>query len=296
MTASEQKSKVAESHTEHIRRFHELNRRLAAARASGAPTAAALEAELSAMGGLPAYQHASRVGERKHGATNTSRWVVRLLQERRAAAGDSARLRLLDVGAVTLNYTRERGWIDCRAIDLHASGPGIEAMDFMALPCDAAECVFDVVVLSLVLNFVGDAAARGDMVYKAARHHLPVGGMLVVVLPLACVDNARFCDEATLTALLAACGLQTLRAHRSKSLFYAAYTLERPAPPTRPAFSRRQVIIIFFFLRCGGRDMELCSFFFCNGFQQLEMPPLFIPIIFCAQVRRGEHHNNFCII
>ena len=126
-----------------ISRYHALNRELAAARAGGQPTEA-IEAALQALGGLPAYQHASRVGEGKGGATNTSAWVVRMLQELGRDAGP--RLRLLDVGAVTRNYQRQQRWIACRGIDLHASCPGVEALDFFDLPLADK---FDVVVLRL---------------------------------------------------------------------------------------------------------------------------------------------------
>ena len=44
--------------------------------------------------------------------------------------------------------------------------------------------------LSLVLNFVGDPARRGEMLAKCAAL-LPVGGLLFFVLPSACVENSR---------------------------------------------------------------------------------------------------------
>ncbi|KNE63019.1 hypothetical protein AMAG_08186 [Allomyces macrogynus ATCC 38327] len=58
-----------------------------------------------------------------------------------------------------------------------------------------AQQTFDVVSLSLVVNFLPTPAARGAMLAKAIRHLDPNGARLVyLVLPRACVANARYMD------------------------------------------------------------------------------------------------------
>jgi 25S rRNA (adenine2142-N1)-methyltransferase len=181
---------------------------------------------LEKLGGLAAYQEASRRGEVQRGSLqNTSKWVLGQLEtlDRRPAA--SRKLRLLDVGALAANYTRQLSWIAPRAIDLRASAPGVEAIDFFTLEDPV---MYDVVVLSLVVNFVGDAHLRGVMLHKATQHLAP-NGLVFLVLPLACVDNSRNCNESLLRQILEGVGLTVRHVHRSKSLFYVALELCGPA-------------------------------------------------------------------
>jgi 25S rRNA (adenine2142-N1)-methyltransferase len=48
-----------------------------------------------------------------------------------------------------------------------------------------------VVVLSLVINFVGDPRRKGEMLVRC-RTLVRDGGNLFIVLPLACMDNSRY--------------------------------------------------------------------------------------------------------
>ncbi|KAI9187860.1 25S rRNA (adenine2142-N1)-methyltransferase [Blastocladiella emersonii ATCC 22665] len=128
-------------------------------------------------------------------------------------------LRLLDVGALEGPVAYQRSaragtFASVVSIDLHPQSPAVQAGDFFHYPdpsgCDwtayAAQPVapaawkaldpmpvFDVVSLSLVVNFLPTANARGAMLAKAAAHLDPDGARLVwLVLPRACVDNARY--------------------------------------------------------------------------------------------------------
>lgn len=208
---------------------------------------ASLERKIQALGGLATYQKASKKGEELHGACNTSTWVVRILcqlgrqpmsAEKTPAEKDTrpSALRLLDVGALSLNYQRQR-WIEARAIDLRSACPGVQAIDFFDL--DEGEPLYDVVVLSLVVNFVGDARRRGDMVHKAARHLKP-NGLLFLILPLACVDNSRYCNQEKIQQLLNDFGLDERAVHQSKCLYYAVFELVHPGRPRTPR-ARTQV-------------------------------------------------------
>jgi hypothetical protein len=69
--------------------------------------------------GADLYQKASLKGEELRGGYNTARWLVRQLER---PAG-SEKISLLDIGALSENYHKERSWVDVTAIDLNAQDP-----------------------------------------------------------------------------------------------------------------------------------------------------------------------------
>jgi 25S rRNA (adenine2142-N1)-methyltransferase len=119
-------------------------------------------------------------------------------------------LRVLEVGALsTDNALNIPGITTVRRIDLRSSGPGIEEVDFMDLPVprgssssSSAEQMslggargargggyfYDVLSLSLVLNYVPDAMARGEMLKRTTlflrRSSPPVVPVPVVPVPV----------------------------------------------------------------------------------------------------------------
>ncbi|KAJ2781804.1 25S rRNA (adenine2142-N1)-methyltransferase [Coemansia javaensis] len=229
-----------------ISRFHTLTKehsKLAAqqARAGSAAEAAALEPQIAAvsremarLGGLDWYQRASLLGQSRRRGGDTSRWLVPRLRELRLDA--QGPLRLLDVGALScLNYARERAWIHATPIDLHAQEPGIHEHDFFDIAIGAGSASplfrapFDVVCLSLVVNFVGDPAKRGAMLRHAARLLVP-GGHLFLVLPRPCIDNSRYLDAARLLAIMRHLGFEQRHAHYTAKLAYHLYRLDAAAP------------------------------------------------------------------
>ena len=136
----------------------------------------------------------------------------------RAADRSAPSLRLLDVGAIRRRYQTSDDSriadlpvaIDLVAIDLRSDDPGVREIDFFDFvsehggSVDAPEDLFDVVVLSLVVNFVPDPRKRGDMLRQAASLLRP-GGLLFLALPLACVENSRYCRRSLLAAMLKVC-------------------------------------------------------------------------------------------
>ena len=71
-------------------------------------------------------------------------------------------LRLLEVGALKAdNYRGCSSWIENTPIDLNAQDPGIRQQDFLQMKGDENACGWDVLSLSLVLNFVPDPRERG---------------------------------------------------------------------------------------------------------------------------------------
>jgi 25S rRNA (adenine2142-N1)-methyltransferase len=182
------------------------------------------------------------------------------------------RLALLDVGALSVNYAKIP-WIDADAIDLNARVPGITQVDFFdfepspqrllassssSSPSSSSTGVaadqhggggggeggpYDVVSLSLVVNFVPDAGKRGEMLQRSCALLKP-GGILFVVLPRACVDNSRYVTDESLRAVFAALGLDVEHQHLSLKLAFYVLRLSLAHPhryknPDREPFKRR---------------------------------------------------------
>ncbi|KAJ2162267.1 25S rRNA (adenine2142-N1)-methyltransferase [Coemansia sp. RSA 552] len=206
--------------------------------------------EMARMGGLDWYQKASLLGQSKRRGGDTSRWLVPKLRDLGLHQRKDGKLRLLDVGALScLNYAQERAWIDVVPIDLNSQEPGIRQLDFLDIEIgpeppvagagpddeDSASSSkfhtpFDVVCLSLVVNFIGDPAKRGDMLRQGSRI-LASGGYLFLVLPRSCVDNSRYMDDDRLLAIMQSLGFTQVASHHTAKLAHYLYRLDS-APPT----------------------------------------------------------------
>jgi 25S rRNA (adenine2142-N1)-methyltransferase len=103
----------------------------------------------------------------------------------------------------------------------------VEAIDFLDFETRIRR-PFDVVCLSLVVNFEGDPWRRGQMLQRAHSLLRP-NGLLFLVLPLACVTNSRYLNEEHLLALLDHLGYGVLKQHQSRKL--AHYLLVKQRRP-----------------------------------------------------------------
>jgi 25S rRNA (adenine2142-N1)-methyltransferase len=73
------------------------------------------------------------------------------------------KVRLLEVGALKHdNYGSCESWVACSPIDLRSRHPEIREQDFLKLDVGENKDRWDVVSLSLVVNFVPDAKDRGE--------------------------------------------------------------------------------------------------------------------------------------
>jgi 25S rRNA (adenine2142-N1)-methyltransferase len=72
-------------------------------------------------------------------------------------------------------------------------------------------------VLSMVLNCEPSPERRGTMLRLAARA-LRKGGLLLLALPRACVDNSRYCSRREMLLLTRTLGLRALRVSASARL------------------------------------------------------------------------------
>ncbi|KAJ2502939.1 25S rRNA (adenine2142-N1)-methyltransferase [Coemansia sp. RSA 1972] len=219
----------------------------------------AVSEEMTQMGGLDWYQRASLLGQSKQRGGDTSRWFVPKLRELDLHKGQ--KLRLLDVGALScLNYAKERAWIDVTPIDLNSQEPGIYQQDFLDIKppnvislnsdkdTDSTtsnshlfHMPFDIVCLSLVVNFIGDPVKRGDMLRQAVQLLVP-NGHLFLVLPLSCLINSRYLNDEHLLAIMSHLGFTQLFSHHTAKLAHYVYKLTKsPAKNETKKFSKRLI-------------------------------------------------------
>jgi 25S rRNA (adenine2142-N1)-methyltransferase len=143
--------------------------------------------------------------------------------------------RLLDVGALRPdNYSRWAKWIDATAMDLRARAPEIIEQDFLtldvSLPSPAGHRArWDVIALSLVLNFVPLPSDRGRML-RVAHSALAPRGLLFLALPAPCVQNSRYLTNEHLLELLQAAGFEKAQ-ERCRPGGRMAYWLLRKVEP-----------------------------------------------------------------
>ncbi|KAM3073759.1 25S rRNA (adenine2142-N1)-methyltransferase [Clarireedia jacksonii] len=159
-----------------IRTHHTLEKRRAKALAEGdTVTAAALAREIATQGGLETYQRASLIGQRNDRGGDSSKILMEWLSPLSARLKDQASrgtpLRMLEVGALSINNASSRSHAFLvERIDLNSQSEGITQQDFMErpLPKDDSE-KFDIISLSLVLNYVPDGVGRGDMLLRTLK-------------------------------------------------------------------------------------------------------------------------------
>ena len=210
-----------------INEYHTLNKKIDAmrknpsiSREDKASKIAALEAKKDKLGGINAYQQASILGEAHHGSFNSAKWVVKQLKVLNLrlvqAEGTSDKLRLLDVGALDHNYQRHVKWIECTAIDLNPQNGHVKKADFLTLN---EKEKYDVIVMSLVINFEGDVRKRGDMLRKCEKL-ITDQGYLFIVLPLPCLKNSRYLNKGHLISMMDSLGFEVCVTHNSKKLSF----------------------------------------------------------------------------
>lgn len=207
-----------------IGRFHALYKWIAAARKNPSlleeergASIAKWEEEIEGMGGIDAYHKASFDGEsnNEYGAFNASKWV---LSEIPSHLKKGRGIKLLDVGALVNHYVPVK-WIDSVAINLNPTHESVSKCDIIDYKCDKEDDMFDVVVLSLVVNFEGDPRRRGEIL-RAARNLLRPGGggLLYFVLPRACLDNSRYMKHSMLVKMFKSLGTKVVSQSTSNKL------------------------------------------------------------------------------
>ncbi|TFK84329.1 nucleolus protein [Polyporus arcularius HHB13444] len=227
-----------------IRRFHVLIKRQAQLQqiiqggkkdAQATAELARVEQEIEDLGGLAAYQRMSTIGQGKDRGGGSEKVLISWLREmnlHQSVKKAEQRLRLLEVGALKPdNYASCQSWVDVTPIDLHAQHPDILEQDFLLMDPDGHREKWDVISLSLVLNFPPDPKDRGQML-RLAHTMLRPDGLLFIALPLPCILNSRYMTPEHFDGLMQSIGFEQVHT-RWKEGGKMAYWLYRRKP--RPA-------------------------------------------------------------
>ncbi|OAP61159.1 hypothetical protein AYL99_03360 [Fonsecaea erecta] len=184
-----------------------------------------------------------------------------------APSPDVLPIRILEIGALsTQNALNVAGVTRVRRIDLRSAEEGIEEVDFMRLPlpnnnthsevgagagagAGAGGSYYDVLSLSLVLNYVPDAGERGKMLRRTTLFFAPQVSpspppspgeagprddepqqlpCLFLVLPSPCLHNSRYLTPQYLTAILNSLGYVHLHTKTTRKLHYSLWRFDGP--------------------------------------------------------------------
>ncbi|KAI7855550.1 putative methyltransferase-domain-containing protein [Circinella umbellata] len=238
-TSSPTKKKFKQSSQETarlIRRYHVLNKELAKCNSiSEATRRKEILNEMEAMGGIDWYQKASQLGQSKRRGGDSSKWLMQTLKKHNLFSKQQGKqeqskiVKLLEVGAVAPdNYERQKSWIQVKPIDLNPQDPKIEKQDFLEMIAPKKKDEkFDIISLSLVVNFVGDPKDRGRMLLHT-RDFLNQNGLLFLVLPLPCINNSRYMSPEHFMKMMKSMGYNhCIEYHFSNKLAYYLFQLTK---------------------------------------------------------------------
>lgn len=234
-----------------IQTHHLLQKRKSKALSEGNEEAAAkFQEDIQAYGGIKLYQRASLLGQAAARGGDSSKvlmeWLKHLIPYLKARKG-KAPLRLLEVGALsTTNACARSGVFEIERIDLNSQAEGIKQQDFMERPLPKLqEEKFEIISLSLVLNYVAEPVSRGEMLKHCLKFlRRPVGEerreleayfpALFLVLPAPCVTNSRYLDEAKLEAIMRSLGYEIVQRKLSNKLVYYLWRATEASPELKP--------------------------------------------------------------
>ncbi|KAF8248788.1 hypothetical protein K440DRAFT_623822 [Wilcoxina mikolae CBS 423.85] len=217
-----------------IRNHHTLQKQLAQAVARNDTEAAQkLRHEIEASGGLEKYQNASIHGQSSQRGGDSSKLLIQWLNEDKAVARGKGSLKLLEVGSLSPdNAVSKSPLFTVTRIDLHSQHPCIETQDFMGRPLPTSEDQkFDLISLSLVLNYVPDPVDRGEMLRRTTQYlrtlntEDPLFPSLFLVLPAPCVTNSRYLNEKRLGEMMESLGYTLVKRKLSPKLIYGLWRL-----------------------------------------------------------------------
>jgi 25S rRNA (adenine2142-N1)-methyltransferase len=227
-----------------IRNYHILQKQHAKALADGdSALASSLEAQVTSQGGLEAYQAASINGQKADRGGDSSKTLIQWLKNGGMSRPDG-KLKLLEIGALSIDNACSRsGFFEIERIDLHAQERGILEQDFMKRPLPVNEAEkFDMISLSLVLNYVPDAPSRGEMLRRTTGFlrtstdgHIREKSecfresffpSLFLVLPAPCIFNSRYLDAGRLESIMSALGYRLVKEKVSNKLAYYLWVLD----------------------------------------------------------------------
>lgn len=185
-----------------------------------------IDGELNSRGGLQVYQMASVMGQANQRGGDSSKKLVEWMKELNLQFSNA-----LEIGSLlSQNAILTCGMIKkVTRIDLKSQDPGVIQCDFMKMDIPTEK--FDLILCSLVLNFVPGTKERGEML-KRIKHCLePVNtSCLFLVLPLPCTTNSRYFNEEILNNIMNWLGFSLLRYHEANKVAYWLYSLKSINP------------------------------------------------------------------
>ncbi|CAO3635739.1 unnamed protein product [Cunninghamella echinulata] len=204
------------------------------------------------------YQKASQLGQSKIRGGDSSKWLIQTLEThclQLLKKNEKESISILEVGAVAPdNYKPylKKYPIQVYPIDLNPQHESIHKQDFLTMKPFKQ---FDIISLSLVINFVGDPKDRGkmllhtrDFLYNISQtsklHHL------FIVLPLPCINNSRYMSHDHFLSIMTSIGYSPIHHHFSHKLAY--YLFELTSIP-KPILAFKKKI-----LKDGGGKNNFC--------------------------------------
>jgi len=218
-----------------IRKHHNLLKaQQQAAKSGDSATADRIKTEINENGGLEKYQKASQIGQLSSRGGDTSKLLKTWLEELDLVSKGSAAipLQVLEVGCLkednVISTVRNLNLV---RIDLHSSHPSILEQDFMERPLPTSDQErFDIVSLSLVLNYVAAPVERGEMLMRTTsflrKSDSEVLPALFFTLPLPCVNNSRYLTEEHLKEIMASLGYRLLKSKETTKIYYSFWQFD----------------------------------------------------------------------
>lgn len=240
-----------------INKRHTLEKRRQQALSVGdEAAAAAISAEISALGGLDLYQQASLLGQSKTRGGDSSKilleWLRPFIVSRNKRKG-SLQIRMLEVGALsTSNACAASGYFDTVRIDLNSQAPEIQKQDFMERPLPVYDNDrFDIISLSLVLNFVPDTAGRGRMLQRTTaflreppntlKSDPGLFPSIFIVLPRSCILNSRYCSEKLFEEIMTSIGYSQVKSKITEKLIYTLWRRDKLGSASTQIFPKKEI-------------------------------------------------------
>ena len=252
-----------------IRTHHTLHKKLTQAlKSNNHDLAVSTRSQIDALGGLQQYQQASIIGQSSDRGGDSTKLLMEWLSEiwsspktlahTQSSNVEVPKLRMLEVGALSPHNACSRSnFVEVERIDLHSQHPSILEQDFMLRPVPTAAKLpdegFDLLSLSLVVNYVPEAIARGEMLRRVAQflrksaQSLPDGRDmgyfpgLFLVLPSSCIENSRYLDQHRLNAIMESIGYIQVRMKMSKKLVYYLWRFEGSIGAQGRIFGKEEV-------------------------------------------------------
>ena len=241
-----------------VRTHHTLQKQLRVATIKNDQQAVQeISTRIEAAGGLNKYQEASVRGQCADRGGDSSKVLVEWLKDfigvRNPEIIVEKPLRMLEVGALSINNAYARsGLFEVERVDLHSRHPLIKEEDFMHKVEPEIEKLdaegFDVVSLSLVVNFVPDAAGRGEMIRRVSsflrrrqRNTNAMTPSLFLVLPAPCVTNSRYLDEKRLEEIMKSLGYSKVRRKMSSKLVYYLWRYQGCGTKVQKPFKKEEI-------------------------------------------------------